>query len=83
MFILDKMTWFASGLYGIKEELSKKRNTNIAKNVIIFIGDGMGVSTVTAARIFQGQGNDKPGEENSLTFETFDNIALSKVKHLK
>ena len=26
-----------------------------AKNVILFIGDGMGISTVTAARIYAGQ----------------------------
>ena len=26
-----------------------------AKNVILFIGDGMGVSTLTAARIYDGQ----------------------------
>ena len=27
----------------------------VARNVILFIGDGMGVSTVTAAPIFDGQ----------------------------
>ena len=26
-----------------------------AKNVILFVGDGMGIATVTAARIFDGQ----------------------------
>ena len=26
-----------------------------AKNIILFVGDGMGITTVTAARIFQGQ----------------------------
>ena len=26
-----------------------------AKNVILFIGDGMGISTITAARIYEGQ----------------------------
>ena len=26
-----------------------------AKNVILFIGDGMGISTITAARIYAGQ----------------------------
>jgi len=34
-----------------------------AKNVIIFIGDGMGVSTVTAARIFDGQSKGLKGEK--------------------
>lgn len=30
-------------------------NTNRAKNVILFVGDGMGVSTVTATCIYEGQ----------------------------
>ncbi len=43
-----------------------------AKNVILFIGDGMGVSTVTAIRILDGQQKGMPGEENVLSFERFD-----------
>ena len=33
-----------------------------AKNIILFVGDGMGVSTVTAARILEGQLRGEPGE---------------------
>ena len=51
----------------------------IAKNVILFVGDGMGVSTVTAARILEGQLKGNTGEENELFFETFPNVALSKT----
>lgn len=50
-----------------------------AKNVILFIGDGMGVSTVTAARIFEGQQLGKQGEEHQLSWETFPHTALSKT----
>jgi alkaline phosphatase len=50
-----------------------------AKNVILFIGDGMGVSTVTAIRILDGQRKDMPGEENVLSFERFPHVALSKT----
>lgn len=50
-----------------------------AKNVIIFIGDGMGMSTITAARIYKGQLAGKHGEENQLAFEHFPNIGLSKT----
>jgi len=50
-----------------------------AKNIIIFIGDGMGVSTVTAARIFDGQSQGKKGEEHALAFEDFENVALVKT----
>jgi alkaline phosphatase len=51
----------------------------LARNVILFVGDGMGVSTVTAARIFDGQSKGMSGEENVLAFETFPNVALIKV----
>ena len=50
-----------------------------AKNVILFIGDGMGVSTVTAARIFDGQSQGLAGEEHELVFESFPNVALVKT----
>ena len=50
-----------------------------ARNVILFIGDGMGVSTVTAARIFDGQSLGLSGEEHSLIFETFPHVALVKT----
>ena len=50
-----------------------------AMNVILFIGDGMGISTVTAARIYDGQSRGEMGEENFLSFERFPNVALVKT----
>ncbi len=50
-----------------------------AKNVILFIGDGMGISTVTAARIYAGQKLGQSGEEYVLPFEKFDHVALVKT----
>ncbi|WAJ70310.1 alkaline phosphatase [Catenovulum adriaticum] len=41
-----------------------------AKNIILFVGDGMGISTVTAARILAGQMDGKLGEEHNLSFDT-------------
>ena len=49
------------------------------KNVILFIGDGMGISTITAARIYEAQKRGETGEENQLSFEKFDNVALVKT----
>ena len=39
----------------------------------------MGLSTQTAARIYEGQTKGKPGEENRLAFETLPFSALSKT----
>lgn len=50
-----------------------------ARNVILFIGDGMGIATVTAARILDGQRRGGSGEENVLSFERFPNTAFSKT----
>ena len=50
-----------------------------AKNVILFIGDGMGISTITAMRIYAGQKRGQSGEENVLPFEKFENVALVKT----
>ncbi len=53
-----------------------------AKNIILFIGDGMGISTITAARIFDGQSKGMSGEDNQLSFETFPNLSLVKTYNL-
>ncbi len=49
------------------------------RNVIVFVGDGMGPSTVTAVRILEGQLRGEMGEENVLSWERFPNVALSKT----
>uniref|UniRef100_A0A670JD19 Alkaline phosphatase n=1 Tax=Podarcis muralis TaxID=64176 RepID=A0A670JD19_PODMU len=54
-------------------------NTNVAKNVILFLGDGMGVPTVTAARILKGQLSNNNGEETVLEMDRFPFVALSKT----
>ncbi|CAK6448340.1 unnamed protein product [Pipistrellus nathusii] len=50
-----------------------------AKNLILFLGDGMGVSTVTAARILKGQMNGKLGPETPLAMDKFPYMALAKT----
>ncbi|MGL4579239.1 MAG: alkaline phosphatase [Shewanella xiamenensis] len=59
--------------------LSVNNEVGAAKNVILFVGDGMGVSTITAARILEGQLKGKTGEENSLSFETLPYVGLAKT----
>ena len=50
-----------------------------AKNVIVFLGDGMSLTTVAAARIFEGQREGGPGEEHELSWERFPATAFSKT----
>ncbi|XP_039627120.1 alkaline phosphatase, intestinal, tandem duplicate 1 [Polypterus senegalus] len=50
-----------------------------AKNLILFLGDGMGVSTVTAMRILKGELLNTSGEAATLITDTFPYLALSKT----
>ena len=72
-------TWKRDGWNAVEKAKKEKVRKGKAKNVILFIGDGMGVSTLTAARIFEGQMRGESGEENRLSFEEFPNSALSKT----
>jgi len=76
---LDKTFWYSKGKEDLVEAIRRKNNLNVAKNVIIFLGDGMGPSTVTAGRIHAGQKLGKLGEEHFLGFEKFEHVGLVKV----
>jgi alkaline phosphatase len=71
--------WFSSGQKFIATGKKLQPNDRRAKNVILFVGDGMGISTIAAARILEGQLRGEPGEENSLFFEKLPYAALSKT----
>jgi len=71
--------WYADGEHAVESAEDLRANKHRAKNVILFVGDGMGISTVTAARILEGQLRGESGEENQLTFEMLPYTALSKT----
>ena len=75
--------WFDLGSQHIKSATKRFDNDvnkrGAAKNIILFIGDGMGLSTVTVARILDGQLKGKHDEENRLTFEKFPYTGFSKT----
>lgn len=71
--------WQSRAQLTLRNQLMKERNTNTAKNVIFFLGDGMSIPTLTAARIYLGQNHGGTGEESRLSFENFPYIGLSKV----
>lgn len=75
--------WFEAGKQKVAQAIT--HNTAItntagkAKNVILFVGDGMGISTVTAARILAGQKMGKMGEEHQLSFDKFPYSGFAKT----
>lgn len=71
--------YFKAGQETLAARRTIKPITKGAKNVILFVGDGMDPTTVAAARIFDGQADGKPGEENLLSFEKLPYVAMSKT----
>ena len=65
--------------HGAAEAAARGAMAGKAKNVILFLGDGMSLTTVAAARIFEGQQRGQPGEENLLSWERFPATAFSKT----
>lgn len=57
--------WFEAGARVARERGAGQQE---ARNLILFVGDGMGPTTVAAARIFAGQTQGQTGEENLLSF---------------
>ena len=73
--------WYKQGEQVVAQALHKPVNNAVgaARNVILFVGDGMGVSTLTAARIYAGQQLGLSGEEHQLSFEKFPYAGLVKT----
>ena len=57
--------WFNAGNTFIANGKALYNNTRRAKNVILIVGDGMGISTQTAARILEGQMKGKTGKRTA------------------
>lgn len=57
----------------VNVQLTKRVNTNRAKNVIFFLADGMSVATFSAARVTIG------GEEQSMSFEKFPHMGMVRT----
>jgi alkaline phosphatase len=75
----DHDPWFKAGQERLKQAKTNRPVRHHAKNVILFVGDGMGIATVTASRIMAGQMKGGGGEDNVLSFETFPYVGLSKT----
>lgn len=75
----DPSYWINEAEAGIRERLRRRDNRNVARNIVMFLGDGMSVPTLAAARTLLGQRQGRRGEEAKLAFETFPTTGFSKV----
>ena len=77
-----KDSWWTDGRAALDARLKVVNRPKRAKNVILMVGDGMGISTLTAARIFDGQHPidgraPSTGEENNLAWDKMASTALA------
>lgn len=71
--------WQKLGKDAVKDHYARLLNTKKAKNIIFFLGDGMSIPTIAAARMYMGQLAGQTGEEAQLSFDKFPVSGLSKV----
>uniref|UniRef100_A0A023EU01 Alkaline phosphatase n=1 Tax=Aedes albopictus TaxID=7160 RepID=A0A023EU01_AEDAL len=57
----------------------RQGGAGVARNVIIFVGDGMGIASLSTGRIYKGQLAGRSGEEEVLSFDHFENTGFSKT----
>ena len=79
--IWDNTDWYALADEELLQALEVQNNVKkyTAKNVIMFIGDGMGVSTIAAARLRRAEERGLKGTDIYLTWERFPHVGLSRV----
>ena len=70
---------FTAGQAALQQALNRPQPKRQARNIILFIGDGMGINSVTAGRIFAGQARGLDGASYRLSFETLPYGGFSKT----
>lgn len=70
---LESQFWQTLGKKIVKDNLNKPLKKVVAKNVILFLGDGLSMATTTATRSFQGDPNQR------LSYEAFPFTGMSKT----
>ncbi|XP_075365192.1 intestinal-type alkaline phosphatase-like [Mycteria americana] len=71
--------WNKQAAAAIEASLKIQPRISEAKNLILFLGDGFGIPTITATRILKGQEQGKLGPETPLALDAFPYVALSKT----
>ena len=71
--------YFISAEEQLAQRMALVPNTGKAKNIILMIGDGMGIPMITASRIYDGEKKKVDGVSNKLAFEILPYSALSRT----
>lgn len=71
--------WYEDAKTLVADRRAAMDDPGQARNVILFVGDGMSLATVAASRILEGQLRGESGEGNLLHFERFRHTAFAKT----
>lgn len=71
--------WFTAGEAAVAARAALVPNTNRAKNIILMVGDGNGISSNYATRLFAGQAAGGLGDDFLLAQDKMTNLALVKT----
>ncbi|NXR15159.1 PPBI phosphatase, partial [Semnornis frantzii] len=71
--------WNKQAAEAIEASFNLQPRIGEAKNLILFLGDGFGLPSITATRILKGQDQGKLGPETPLALDAFPYVALSKT----
>ncbi|XP_054280459.1 alkaline phosphatase-like [Macrosteles quadrilineatus] len=81
-----KAFWYEEAARALRQRLKALPDTSQARpkarGVVLLVGDGLGVTTSTAARIFKGQRQGQQGEESILAWDRLPAVALAKTYNL-
>lgn len=76
----SKDSYYTAAQAELAKKIASQQNVGRAKNVVLFVVDGLSVPTITASRIYEGQKRGVDGESNVLSFEELlPYTALSKT----
>ncbi|TFF20583.1 alkaline phosphatase [Jiella endophytica] len=78
----ESSQWFTDAQAKIKEVMARQPNTKRAKNVILLIADGNGVTTNYATRLWMGQQEGGMGDDFVQPQEAFPYLALAKTYNI-
>ena len=67
----QQSNWYKDADAMMREVMAKAPNVNKAKNVILMVADGNGITSVFATRLFEGQMMGKSEEKHLLSYEEF------------
>lgn len=74
--------YFTAAQERLAEAIAREPNTNAARNVVLFVADGMGVSTNYGIRLFMGQQEGHLGEDYNLPHDLFPYSAIIKTYNI-